>query len=83
MALDAAARGFSVVPVESHDFAKATSSRASQLLHGPGAVPYLAQGNIALVREALHERTTRLSNAPQLAQALAFVMPPTTGCQNR
>ncbi|MEO7946052.1 MAG: FAD-dependent oxidoreductase, partial [Polaromonas sp.] len=73
VALDAAARGFSVVLVESHDFAKGTSSRATKLVHG--GVRYLAQGNISLVREALHERATLLANAPHLAQPLAFVMP--------
>ena len=73
VALDAAARGFSVVLVDSHDFAKGTSSRATKLVHG--GVRYLAQGNISLVREALHERTTLLSNAPHLAQPLPFVMP--------
>ena len=73
VALDAAARGFSVVLVESHDFAKGTSSRATKLVHG--GVRYLGQGNIALVREALHERTTLLRNAPHLAQPLPFVMP--------
>ncbi len=73
VALDAAARGLKVVLVESHDFAKGTSSRATKLVHG--GVRYLAQGNIALVREALHERTTLLHNAPYLAQPLAFVMP--------
>ncbi len=73
VALDAAARGFSVVLVESHDFAKGTSSRATKLVHG--GVRYLAQGNIALVREALHERARLLHNAPHLAQPLAFVMP--------
>ncbi|GKS93383.1 glycerol-3-phosphate dehydrogenase/oxidase [Acidovorax sp. SUPP2825] len=73
VALDAAARGFSVVLVESHDFAKGTSSRATKLVHG--GVRYLAQGNISLVREALHERTTLLNNAPHLAQPLPFVMP--------
>ena len=73
VALDAAARGFSVVLVESHDFAKGTSSRATKLVHG--GVRYLAQGNISLVREALHERTTLLANAPHLAQPLPFVMP--------
>ena len=73
VALDAAARGFSVVLVDSHDFAKGTSSRATKLVHG--GVRYLAQGNIALVREALHERTTLLNNAPHLAQPLPFVMP--------
>ncbi len=73
VALDAAARGFSVVLLESHDFAKGTSSRSTKLVHG--GVRYLAQGNIALVREALHERTTLLNNAPFIAQPLAFVMP--------
>ena len=73
VALDAAARGFSVVLVDSHDFAKGTSSRSTKLVHG--GVRYLAQGNIALVREALHERTTLLHNAPHLAQPLPFVMP--------
>ena len=73
VALDAAARGFNVVLVDSHDFAKGTSSRATKLVHG--GVRYLAQGNIALVREALHERTTLLHNAPHLAQPLPFVMP--------
>jgi len=73
VALDAAARGFSVVLVESHDFAGGTSSRATKLVHG--GVRYLAQGNVSLVREALHERTTLLRNAPHLAQPLPFVMP--------
>ena len=73
VALDAAARGFSVLLVESHDFAKGASSRATKLVHG--GVRYLAQGNISLVREALHERSTLLANAPHLAQPLAFVMP--------
>ncbi|WP_353233559.1 glycerol-3-phosphate dehydrogenase/oxidase [Diaphorobacter ruginosibacter] len=72
-ALDAAARGLKVVLLESHDFAKGTSSRATKLVHG--GVRYLAQGNISLVREALHERTTLLRNAPHLARPLAFVMP--------
>jgi glycerol-3-phosphate dehydrogenase len=73
VALDAAARGLSVVLVESHDFAQGTSSRATKLAHG--GVRYLAQGNIALVREALHERTAILANAPHVAQRLSFVMP--------
>ncbi|NML42853.1 glycerol-3-phosphate dehydrogenase/oxidase [Ramlibacter sp. G-1-2-2] len=73
VALDAAARGLSVVLLEAYDFAKGTSSRATKLVHG--GVRYLAQGNISLVREALHERTTLLKNAPHLAQPLAFVMP--------
>jgi len=73
VALDAAARGYSVVLLESHDFAGGTSSRSTKLLHG--GVRYLAQGNIALVREALRERSTVLANAPHLASRLSFVMP--------
>lgn len=73
IALDAASRGFSVVLLESEDFAKGTSSRSTKLVHG--GVRYLAQGNISLVHEALHERATFLRNAPHLAQPLAFLMP--------
>jgi glycerol-3-phosphate dehydrogenase len=73
VALDAAARGLSVALVEAEDFAKGTSSRATKLVHG--GVRYLAQGNIALVREALRERARLLHNAPHLVQPLAFVLP--------
>ena len=73
VALDAAARGLAVVLVESHDFTEGTSSRATKLVHG--GVRYLAQGNIGLVREALHERSVMLANAPHLAQRMPFVMP--------
>ena len=73
VALDAAARRFSVALVEANDFAKGTSSRTTKLVHG--GVRYLAQGNVALVREALRERATFLQNAPHLAQPLPFVMP--------
>jgi glycerol-3-phosphate dehydrogenase len=73
VALDAVARGFSVVLLEAEDYAKGTSSRATKLVHG--GVRYLAQGNVALVREALVERSVLLANAPHLAQRLAFVVP--------
>jgi glycerol-3-phosphate dehydrogenase len=73
IALDAAVRGLSVALVDSHDFAKGTSSRSTKLVHG--GVRYLAQGNISLVREALLERSLILKNAPHLAQPLPFVMP--------
>jgi glycerol-3-phosphate dehydrogenase len=73
VALDAAARGYSVLLLESHDFAGGTSSRSTKLLHG--GVRYLAQGKLSLVREALHERRTVLHNAPHLAAPLSFVMP--------
>lgn len=73
VALDAALRGYRVVLLESHDFAGGTSSRSTKLLHG--GVRYLAQGNISLVREALHERSSILRIAPHLAAPLSFVMP--------
>lgn len=73
IALDAASRGYSVVLLESDDFAKGTSSRSTKLVHG--GVRYLAQGNVSLVHEALHERATILHNAPHLAQPLAFILP--------
>ena len=73
VALDAAQRGHSVVLIEAHDFAKGTSSRATKLVHG--GVRYLAQGDIHLVREALHERVHILHSAPHIAQPLPFIMP--------
>src|SRR5690554_8011808 len=73
LALDACLRGLSVVLLEGRDFAKGTSSRATKLVHG--GVRYLAQGNVALVREALHERSKLLHNAPHIAGPIPFVMP--------
>lgn len=73
VALDAAARGFSVVLLEAADFAKGTSSRATKIAHG--GVRYLAQGNLHLVREALRERGHLLENAPHLVEPLQFVLP--------
>lgn len=72
-AVDAAARGYSVLLLEAHDFAHGTSSRATKLIHG--GVRYLAQGNLALVREALVERGRLLDNAPHLVHPLRFVIP--------
>lgn len=72
-ALDSAARGYRTALIEASDFAKGTSSRSTKLIHG--GVRYLRQGNIALVREALHERTLLLRNAPDIVQELAFIIP--------
>ncbi len=62
VALDAAARGLSVVLLESEDFAKGTSSRATKLVHG--GVRYLAQGDIGLVHEAAIACSTCPSTVP-------------------
>ncbi len=72
-AVDAAARGYKTLLLEAFDFAKGTSSRSTKLVHG--GVRYLEQGNVPLVREALHERGLLLKNAPHLAHRLAFVVP--------
>ncbi len=72
-AVDAASRGYRTALIEAEDFAKATSSRSTKLVHG--GVRYLAQGNVHLVREALHERSRLLENAPHLVSDLAFVIP--------
>ncbi len=72
-AVDAAARGHSVLLVEQSDFAKGTSSRSTKLVHG--GVRYLKQGNIALVLEALRERGLLCRNAPHLVHSLPFVIP--------
>ena len=73
VAVDAAARGLSVVLVEAHDFGKGTSSRSTKLVHG--GVRYLEQGNVSLVMSALKERGLLRRNAPHLVHDLAFVVP--------
>ena len=73
IALDAASRGYQTLLLEQADFAKGTSSRSTKLVHG--GVRYLAQGNIGLVREALHERGLLLKNAPHLVKNLSFIIP--------
>lgn len=72
-AVDAASRGYRTLLIEGEDFAKGTSSKATKLVHG--GVRYLAQGNISLVREALHERGLLNRNAPHLVWPLGFVVP--------
>lgn len=71
-ALDAATRGFKVVLLEQSDFTKATSSRSTKLVHG--GVRYLAQGDIALVIEALRERGRMRQNAPHLVKDQRFII---------
>jgi glycerol-3-phosphate dehydrogenase len=73
VAVDAASRGFSVLLLEREDFAKATSSRSTKLVHG--GVRYLEQGNVTLVMEALKERGILRRNAPHLVHDVAFVVP--------
>lgn len=73
IALDGASRGYKTLLLEQSDFAKATSSRSTKLVHG--GVRYMAQGDLLLVMEALHERGLMLKNAPHLTFNQAFVIP--------
>ncbi|WP_316813079.1 glycerol-3-phosphate dehydrogenase/oxidase [Pedobacter heparinus] len=72
-AVDAASRGYRTLLLEQSDFAKGTSSRSTKLVHG--GVRYLAQGDVALVYEALHERGLLLKNAPHLVKDQEFIIP--------
>ncbi len=72
-ALDAASRGYRTLLLEQSDFSKGTSSRSTKLVHG--GVRYLAQGDISLVLEALHERGLLRQNAPHLVKNQSFIIP--------
>ena len=73
IAVDASTRGYRIALVEAGDFAQATSSRATKLVHG--GVRYLASGQVHLVYEALHERAVMVRNAPHLVHPLPFIIP--------
>ena len=73
IAVDATTRGLRTALVEAADFAQATSSRATKLVHG--GVRYLVSGQMHLVYEALRERKLMMQNAPHLVHSLAFVTP--------
>lgn len=72
IAVDAASRGYKTVLLEQSDFAKATSSRSTKLVHG--GVRYLQKGDVALVREALRERGRLSKNAPHLVKNQRFII---------
>ncbi len=73
VALDAAARGYSVALVEKADYASGTSSRSSKLVHG--GLRYLQNFDLGLVREALLERQLMVKLAPHLVRPLPLVVP--------
>src|SRR5712692_3545631 len=73
VARDLALRGVSVALVEKGDFAGATTSRSSKLIHG--GLRYLELFDVALVRESLRERETLNRLAPHLVRPLPFLVP--------
>jgi glycerol-3-phosphate dehydrogenase len=72
-AYDAALRGLSVALVEQGDWAGATSSASTKLIHG--GLRYLEQGNLKLVRKALAERRRLMRNCPHRVRPLRFGIP--------
>jgi glycerol-3-phosphate dehydrogenase len=68
------------VLIEAGDFAAATSSRSTKLIHG--GIRYLQEavtdfdpGQYHVVKQALRERRFMLDNAPFLAHAMEFLVP--------
>ena len=73
VARDAAGRGLKVMLAEKGDYAGATSSASSKLIHG--GLRYLEQLELRLVRESLVERAGLLKTAPHLIEPLRFLVP--------
>ncbi|TDC95762.1 glycerol-3-phosphate dehydrogenase/oxidase [Saccharopolyspora aridisoli] len=82
VALDAAARGLSVVLVEAEDLAWGTSRWSSKLVHG--GLRHLAHGDIALARESATERNVLMTRtAPHLVRPLPQLIPLREGVSRR
>lgn len=73
IARDAAGRGLSVMLAEKGDYACATSSASSKLVHG--GLRYLEIFEFGLVRHSLQEREILLRAAPYLVEPLRFLVP--------
>jgi glycerol-3-phosphate dehydrogenase len=70
----ATAHGLDVALVDRADFASATSSASSKLVHG--GLRYLQMGDVRLVREAHQERRYLMNVvAPHLVERLPFLFP--------
>jgi glycerol-3-phosphate dehydrogenase len=79
-ALDAQLRGLNTVQLEAGDFASATSSTSTKMIHG--GVRYLEQAirefdikEYEVLTRALHERIHMLRNAPYLTKTELFLTP--------
>jgi glycerol-3-phosphate dehydrogenase len=72
-AWDASLRGLKVALLEKEDFAHATTSGSSKLVHG--GLRYLVNGELKLVRESLRERRIWENIAPHMVHPLPFILP--------
>ncbi|WP_301109651.1 glycerol-3-phosphate dehydrogenase/oxidase [Sporosarcina sp.] len=73
IALDAAARGFSVALVEMQDFAAGTSSRSTKLIHG--GLRYLKQLDVKVVAETGKEREIVYRNSRNITKPRPMLLP--------
>jgi glycerol-3-phosphate dehydrogenase len=79
-ALDARLRGLETVLLEAGDFAGATSSTSTKIVHGgvrylEAAVKSFDPAQYHVVKRALRERIRMLRNAPYLSRAMEFLIP--------
>lgn len=79
-ALDAQLRGLKTVLLDAGDFAGATSSASTKIVHGgvrylEQAVKELDPAEYHMVDRALHERVRMLKSGPYLARPLEFLVP--------
>jgi glycerol-3-phosphate dehydrogenase len=73
VARDASGHGLKVFLAEKGDYACATSSNSSKLIHG--GLRYLERLELRLVHESLVERAELLKTAPHLVAPLRFLVP--------
>lgn len=79
-ALDSQLRGLRTVLLDAGDFAGATSSASTKIVHGgvrylEEAVKDLDPAQYRVVTRALHERVRMLRNAPCLCRTIEFLVP--------
>jgi glycerol-3-phosphate dehydrogenase len=79
-ALDAQLRGLKTVLLDARDFAGATSSTSTKIIHGgvrylQAAIKGLDRKQFHVVYRALHERIVMLKNGAYLARPLEFLIP--------
>ncbi|MGD8455214.1 MAG: glycerol-3-phosphate dehydrogenase/oxidase [Anaerolineales bacterium] len=70
---DLAFQGIDVVLVDREDYCSGASAASSHMVHG--GIRYLENGELSLVREAVHERNYLIENAPHLVKPLATTFP--------
>jgi glycerol-3-phosphate dehydrogenase len=73
VALEAAGRGYQTLLLEKKDFASATSSNSTKLIHG--GIRYLKDFSIKRLRESAQEQQILTTIAPHLVDTVPFVIP--------